>query len=485
MSQIKRLAKGRKSKRFKFSINTIFKLIFFVISVLCYKLLVISTSSITSASKTSNQNEQAMQSKTKGTSTKNIQEEETSKLKQTKMKRDKKLPRILALVFPQFHRDPLNDNLWGEGFTDWNNLKAAPKKNKLDYDIPRPTELGYYDLTKLEPRKKQGELANEYGLDGFIYHHYWFYDPKHPGPTLHAPLEAMLKDGHPDIPFALDWVAVKWDKSWHGNVREDFEYPEPNVLQKQYFPTDPNDPAITEHYKWLRRFFHHPNYIKVDGQPFLMIYQKKPGSFPVLGRLRELAKEDGFPGLYITVGFHRPHGHLQPNVDLQKYQIPKSKRVAWKGFNRTVAYPAPSEFNKMTTLHVPQWCSQEALEAEKERPVQHIDEIPGVITSFDNTPRRNFNDAFLWSGEEPENVVDRFRASLYAASYYETCCFRNLKGVEVKEDDDRFIIINAFNEWAEGMVMEPSDVFGRSFLEVVKETKLLLSTNGCDNRNNL
>jgi len=122
--------------------------------------------------------------------------------------RDKRLPRILALVFPQFHRDAINDNLWGVGFTDWNNLKNAPLKNRLGLDIPQPTELGFYDLTDVEPRRKQGELAKQYGLDGFIYHHYWFYDEKHPGPNLHAPLEAMLKDGHPDIPFAFNWVSV-------------------------------------------------------------------------------------------------------------------------------------------------------------------------------------------------------------------------------------------------------------------------------------
>ena len=402
------------------------------------------------------------------------------------MKRDKNLPRILALIFPQFHQDPLNDNLWGEGFTDWNNLRNAPQKNKLGYDIPRPTELGYYDLTQKEPRQKQGELAKQYGIDGFIYHHYWFYDSNHPGPTLAAPLEAMLKDGHPDVPFALDWVALKWDKSWHGKVRDGFVFTEPNVLQKQYFPTDELDPAITEHYNWLRRFFHHKNYIKVHDQPLLMLYAKKPGSFPVLNRLRQLAKEDGFPGLYIVVGFHRPHGHLQPDIDLQKFQIPKRKRVAWSGFNRTVAYPAPSEFNMKTSLRIPDWCTKDQLEKDKNHPIEHIDEIPGVITSFDNTPRRNNEDAFLWSGEEPDKIVDRFRSSLFAATYYETCCFQNLNKDavqgQVAEDDDRFIIINAFNEWAEGMAMEPSDVFGRSFLEVVKEIKLDLSNGGCDRK---
>jgi len=396
------------------------------------------------------------------------------------MNRDTNLPRILALVFPQFHSDPLNNNLWGEGFTDWDNLRSAPKKNRLGFDIPQPTELGFYDLTDTEPRRKQGELAKQYGIDGFVYHHYWFYDEDRPGPTLHAPLEAMLKDGHPDIPFALDWVALKWDKSWHGNVREGFVFKEPNVLQKQYFPTDSNDPTITDHYNWLRQFFHHPNYIKVDGQPLFMLYMKKPSSFPVLQRLRELAKNDGFPGLYIIVSFHRPHGHLMPNIDLQKYKIPKQKRLAWNGFNRTVAYPAPSEFNEKETMDIPEWCSRENLEKNKGNPTKRIDEIPGLITSFDNTPRRNAKDAFLWSGEEPDIVVERFRHNLHAATYYESCCFRNVKGEEPKDDDDRFILINAFNEWAEGMVMEPSNVYGRRFLEGVRDTKIQLSQNGCN-----
>ena len=42
-----------------------------------------------------------------------------------------------------------------------------------------------------------------YNIDGFIQHHYWFYDITHPGPNLHAPLEQMLLDGYPDVPFCL------------------------------------------------------------------------------------------------------------------------------------------------------------------------------------------------------------------------------------------------------------------------------------------
>ena len=40
-------------------------------------------------------------------------------------------------------------------------------------------------------------------------------------------------------------------------------------------------------------------------------------------------------------------------------------------------------------------------------------------------------------------------------------------------------MINAMNEWAEGMALEPSDVFGRRFLESVRETKERVLASGC------
>jgi hypothetical protein len=78
-------------------------------------------------------------------------------------------------------------------------------------------ELGYYDYASLlEPRKKQGELAKQYGVDGLVFHHFWFNNEAHPGLNLHAPLVNMLKDGHPNMSFALHWCArSKWMSTWN------------------------------------------------------------------------------------------------------------------------------------------------------------------------------------------------------------------------------------------------------------------------------
>lgn len=394
------------------------------------------------------------------------------------------LPRVLAFVFPQFHEDSLNNYLWGTGFTDWNNLNKAPSKNRLGYAIPRPSDplLGQYDYSLPIPRKRQGELAKEYGIDGFVFHHYWFYDDEHPGPNLHKPLINMLDDGYPDIPFALHWCASKWTDTWSGSVSPEFQFKDPGVLQKQYFPTDDSNGKITEHYNWLKQFFHLDNYIKVHGKPVLMMYQKKPGSFPVLKRLQQLAMNDGFPGLYLTVGLTKPHEHLLDIGNANDWDPPPQKiAVALNKFpfDKVVSYPNPAKWNENRSLEIPKWC----LSGNKEGAIngqRRPRDIAGIISSFDNTPRRNYEDANIWSSEPPDAVIDIFRKSLYAAIYYEACCFPNEQSSRDKEEDDRFILINAMNEWAEGMALEPSNVYGKRFLETIYNIKKEILEGKCN-----
>jgi hypothetical protein len=380
-------------------------------------------------------------------------------------------------------------------FTDWDSLRAAPAKNRYGFNIPRPTdELGYYDLRDTWVRKRQGELARMHGVDGFIIHHYWFYDVTHPGPNLHAPLtKGMLQDGEPNLPFFFNWCGERWTNVWMGRPLFQTIPTSKNraiTLQEQYFNATAE--MIQEHYTWLKQFFVLENYIRIHGQPILMIYQWHDEIKPILETLRRLAISDGFPGLFLISGRSGSHADLFPidndTLDDVMKGVIRRKTNPLDQFpmdilNKTIAYPYPLPWVN-TSLSLPHWCTHHQEEQEKvaaaNQPISLASrESPGVVPCFDNTPRREYKYSTIWNADMgPDKVLEHFSKSLIAAIRFDTCClaFRN---AEYEATQDRFVAINAWNEWAEGMSLEPSDVYGTRLLQAIQNSKEKVLQEGC------
>ena len=114
--------------------------------------------------------------------------------------------RVIALYYPFFHElESDGPQRWRQGYEDFGALRAA----RCGFPVSRPLD-GLPDLRSATSREQHGRLARHYGVHGFAYLHYW----RGGAPFMHAPLEALLADGQPDLPFMLAWDNEEWAARW-------------------------------------------------------------------------------------------------------------------------------------------------------------------------------------------------------------------------------------------------------------------------------
>ena len=89
------------------------------------------------------------------------------------------------------------------------------------------------------------------------------------------------------------------------------------------------------------------------------------------------------------------------------------------------------------------------LKREKNTTLEGISVFQSAFPAWDNTPRRG-HQSIIFKGASPK----KFQA--YFSQLYNKC------------NNDKFLFINAWNEWAEGAHLEPDERNGYGYLEAVK-----------------
>lgn len=356
--------------------------------------------------------------------------------------------RAIAIYLPQFHPIKENNEWWGNGFTEWTNVTKAKPLFKGHYQPHLPADLGFYDLRLPEVREMQAKLAQEHGIYGFCYYHYWFNGKR----ILERPFEEVFKSGKPDFPFMLCWANENWTRTWDGGDSE-------ILLEQNYSEEDDK-----QHINYLIPFFKDDRYIKIDGKPVIAIYRSGilPNVEKTLQTWRNEAKKHNLD-LYIcnfegkvADGEQKAFDAavaFEPFAYLLKYSkdrgfnklvyISEKILILLKSlFNKSFEYRGIFDYEDFVNWHM------------NKRIKVSYKQFPGVSPSWDNSARKK-RKYILFKNASPRIYKKWFK--------------HILKEFKPFSRDENLIFINAWNEWAEGNHLEPCMKWKSDYLEATKE----------------
>jgi lipopolysaccharide biosynthesis protein len=349
--------------------------------------------------------------------------------------------RSIAIYLPQFHPIPENDAWWMPGFTEWTNVVAARPRFPDHYQPHLPRDLGFYDLRLPDVRQAQADLARRHGVDGFCYYHYWFQGKE----LLQRPFEEVLKSGEPNFPFMLCWANEHWARTWDGSASQ--------VLQAQtYSPEDDR-----RHIRALIPAFRDPRYLTIDGQPVFAVY--RVADFPDPRATSEIWRDEvtraGFPGIYLCRVERLFDDRSDPREAGFDAGIEFQPDMLYTGdFIRssTIARVSRRIFRPQSPLrHNHLWSYDELVRRTLTRPPTPYTRFPGVMPSWDNSPRRK-EWATIFVDSTPEK--------------YGNWLEQTIRSFVPPSPEEDLVFTNAWNEWAEGNHLEPDVRWGLGYLEM-------------------
>lgn len=348
--------------------------------------------------------------------------------------------KFVAYYLPQFHEIKENDEWWGKGFTEWTNVKKALPLFKGHYQPQIPLNSNYYDLLNKDTVVSQTELMNKYNVYAFAYYHYWSNGKL----LLEKPAENLLNWSDIDQKFFFFWANHSWIKSVNGKQ---------HILRAQQYNGEKD---WKEHFDYLLHFFKDKRYIKVNNMPVFGVYMPEniPQYNDMINCWNMWAKEAGFAGIYFidSVNGIKHDSSLtnanaevlrQPNLavyDLERWYFRFVKRPSLQQLVPKY-YPYKIQYSKVVDSVI-----QTSKNYKSNKKVYY-----GVYTGWDNTSRHG----------KRGSVHINCNPNDFDRSIHEL--------VKLADNSQDFLFVNAWNEWAEGMYLEPDERNEYQFLEILNK----------------
>jgi len=341
----------------------------------------------------------------------------------------------IAFYLPQFHAIPENDEWWGEGFTEWSNVRPAKPLFPGHHQPHEPGELGYYDLSGVQAIKRQVKIAKNYLVDAFCFYFYWFN-----GKTLlETPAQIMRSNPSIDFRYCLCWANENWTRRWDG-LDQDV------LISQRHSATD--DLAFIE---YMSTYLKDDRYVRVAGKPLLIVYRPSllPDPQATAKRWRARCVEMGIGEICLATT------HSFENVDPGTYGFDCAVEFAPNNMAPPCVTPTveglPADFQGQIYDWRGLVCRSESYPQADYRLYRCVN--PG----WDNTPRKKLNSSIFLNSSP--------RA-------FQQWTVNAISDTTRHFGSDGLVFINAWNEWAEGAHFEPCQRYGYAYLEAFRQARI-------------
>jgi len=366
---------------------------------------------------------------------------------------------VACYVWPSYHGSAIYDRLCAPGWTEYELMRAC-RPWFAGHEQPRSPILGELDERRPQTWELYNRLAKGHGIDAWIFDWYWFNGE----PSLHEALEEgfLQSTNRETMKFAVMWTSHGFPlwyptRKTDGAIHRRFCYPAPGENLEQTYRSL---------YYAAARYFHLPNYWRIDGKPVLVLYGawsllglgKTPaGAREILDRVRDAAKTMGHPEIHVHVSAPPylnaaeleamgvdSYAHYNPIGDVVAKRPPEETFTDYGDLTAEIVQKYWPQWDAMSPL--PQWA---AVGVGFDNAPRHIMPVP-----YKRTPE-NVDGAMIVLNDTPA----KFKAFVQAALAY----------LNERPNIPPVLTIGTWNEWTEGHYLLPDARHGFGMLEALAE----------------
>ena len=325
--------------------------------------------------------------------------------------------------------------LWKEG-THWGWKRIEPWPER------RPA-IGWYDEGTPEVADWHIKYALEHGVTGFIY--CWYradLEPKIEQRLGHAIHEGLLNAQYCDL-FTF---TIMWENGCAKGVKDEADLLD-NVLPF-----------------WIKNYFTHPSYLKIDNRPVLFVWQPRillaelggpEKTKAALDKMREQCRKAGFSGLRVVACMDAAQAKLGADIAASCWDAVTGYGLSPSGV-KTVGEDAAGlayrDHADVLSRYKQTWIDRDASTGD-------VPDIPNVVMGWDERPWGRVKRGSNSYVKDPK------------AENFEAACSDAKALVDAKPAgrwDSKIVVYDNWTEFGEGHYLEPTSGTGFTFVNAIK-----------------